>query len=51
MEEQEHGFPALLSFFLPGLGQIVKGEVGKCRYCGQGLGPLGEADSKEWNLR
>lgn len=29
IEGQKHGFPALLSFFLPGLGQIVKGEVGK----------------------
>lgn len=28
-QSQKHGFPALLSFFLPGLGQIVKGQVGK----------------------
>ena len=26
---QKHGVPALLSFFIPGLGQIVKGQVGK----------------------
>ena len=26
---QKHGIPALLSFFVPGLGQIVKGQVGK----------------------
>jgi TM2 domain-containing membrane protein YozV len=26
---QKHGIPALLSFFIPGLGQMVKGEVGK----------------------
>lgn len=26
--KQTHGLPALLSFFIPGLGQIVKGEVG-----------------------
>lgn len=25
----KHGLPALLSFFIPGLGQLVKGEVGK----------------------
>ncbi len=28
-EEQKHGIPALLSFFIPGLGQLIKGEVGK----------------------
>ncbi len=27
--KQSHGVPAILSFFLPGLGQIVKGQVGK----------------------
>lgn len=27
--EQKHGVPALLSFFIPGLGQIIKGHVGK----------------------
>ncbi len=27
--QQKHGLPALLSFFIPGLGQIVKGQVGK----------------------
>ncbi len=26
---QKHGLPALLSFFIPGLGQLVKGQVGK----------------------
>jgi TM2 domain-containing membrane protein YozV len=26
---QSHGVPALLSFFIPGLGQIVKGQAGK----------------------
>jgi TM2 domain-containing membrane protein YozV len=26
---QKHGIPALLSLFVPGLGQIVKGQVGK----------------------
>ena len=26
---QTHGIPALLSFFIPGLGQLIKGEVGK----------------------
>jgi TM2 domain-containing membrane protein YozV len=26
---QKHGIPALLSFFIPGLGQMVKGEIGK----------------------
>lgn len=28
-EEQKHGLPALVSFIFPGLGQIVKGHVGK----------------------
>ena len=28
-ENQTHGVPALLSFFVPGLGQLVKGQVGK----------------------
>jgi TM2 domain-containing membrane protein YozV len=27
--DQKHGIPALLSFFFPGLGQIIKGQVGK----------------------
>jgi TM2 domain-containing membrane protein YozV len=27
--EANHGVPALLSFFMPGLGQLVKGPVGK----------------------
>lgn len=26
---QKHGVPAVLSFFIPGLGQLVKGQVGK----------------------
>jgi TM2 domain-containing membrane protein YozV len=26
---QTHGVPALLSFFIPGLGQLIKGHVGK----------------------
>jgi TM2 domain-containing membrane protein YozV len=26
---QKYGMPALLSFFIPGLGQLVKGQVGK----------------------
>jgi TM2 domain-containing membrane protein YozV len=26
---QKHGLPALLSLFIPGLGQTVKGQVGK----------------------
>lgn len=25
--QQKHGIPALLSFFIPGLGQIIKGQV------------------------
>ena len=28
-EEQKHGLPALVSFIFPGLGQIIKGHVGK----------------------
>lgn len=27
MENQKHGIPALLSFFIPGLGQLIKGHV------------------------
>lgn len=27
MATQKHGFPALLSFFLPGIGQLVKGDI------------------------
>ena len=27
--EQKHGVPALISFFIPGLGQVIKGHVGK----------------------
>jgi TM2 domain-containing membrane protein YozV len=27
--KRTHGLPALLSFFIPGLGQIIKGEVVK----------------------
>ena len=37
---QTHGVPALLSFFIPGLGQIVKGQVvkGIFTFIGVGLG-------------
>nr|WP_300609437.1 hypothetical protein [Methanohalophilus sp.] len=28
-EKKTHGVPALLSFFMPGLGQIIKGEIFK----------------------
>ncbi len=28
-DDQKHGVPALLSFFIPGLGQIIKGEIFK----------------------
>ncbi len=28
-QKQAHGAPALLSFFLPGLGQLVKGQIVK----------------------
>jgi TM2 domain-containing membrane protein YozV len=37
---QTHGVPALLSFFIPGLGQIVKGQVAKgiFTFIGFGLG-------------
>jgi len=27
--EPHHGVPAVMSFFMPGLGQLVKGHVGK----------------------
>ena len=27
MENRKHGLPALLSFFIPGLGQLIKGQV------------------------
>jgi hypothetical protein len=27
--KQTHGLPALLSFFIPGLGQLIKGQVVK----------------------
>ncbi|MEI7596638.1 MAG: hypothetical protein WCK02_12885 [Bacteroidota bacterium] len=27
MEKQHHGLPALLSFFIPGLGQLIKGHI------------------------
>ncbi len=26
MEKQKHGVPALVSFFIPGLGQLIKGQ-------------------------
>ena len=35
---QKHGVPALLSFFIPGLGQIVKGQVGKGIFAFIGVG-------------
>lgn len=28
-KEEKHGFPAVLSALVPGVGQIVKGEVGR----------------------
>jgi TM2 domain-containing membrane protein YozV len=39
---QKHGIPALLSFFVPGLGQIIKGQVGKgiLTFIGVALGLL-----------
>ena len=27
MEKQKHGVPALVSFFIPGLGQVIKGQI------------------------
>jgi TM2 domain-containing membrane protein YozV len=38
--KQTHGMPALLSFFIPGLGQIVKGQIlkGILAFIGVGLG-------------
>jgi TM2 domain-containing membrane protein YozV len=29
MQKPTYGVPALLSFFIPGLGQLVKGQIGK----------------------
>ncbi|MCW3105738.1 MAG: hypothetical protein JWQ09_244 [Segetibacter sp.] len=29
MQKQTYGLPALLSFFIPGLGQLIKGQIGK----------------------
>jgi len=29
MQDQKHGVPALLSVFVPGLGQLIKGQVVK----------------------
>lgn len=29
MSKQKHGMPALVSFFIPGLGQIIKGQIMK----------------------
>ena len=39
---QKHSIPALLSFFIPGLGQIVKGQVGKgiLAFIGVGFGMI-----------
>ena len=31
--KQTYGLPALLSFFVPGLGQIIKGQVLKGIFC------------------
>lgn len=28
-DKQKHGVPALLSFFVPGLGQVIKGQLMK----------------------
>jgi TM2 domain-containing membrane protein YozV len=28
-EKKTHGVPALLSFFIPGLGQLIKGDIFK----------------------
>jgi len=28
-QSQKHVFPTILSFFIPGLGQLIKGQVGK----------------------
>ncbi|NPE26781.1 hypothetical protein HNV12_02125 [Methanococcoides sp. SA1] len=28
-KHQKHGVPALMSFFIPGLGQLTKGHIGK----------------------
>ena len=27
MSKQKHGIPALISFFIPGFGQIIKGQI------------------------
>ena len=27
MSRQTYGFPAILSFFIPGLGQLIKGQI------------------------
>lgn len=27
MDKRTHGFPALISFFIPGLGQLIKGDI------------------------
>lgn len=29
LANQKYGLPTFLSFFIPGLGQVVKGEIGK----------------------
>ena len=28
-KDQKHGVPAIFSFFIPGLGQLIKGHIGK----------------------
>ena len=27
MKNQHHGMPAIVSFFIPGLGQLIKGQI------------------------
>ena len=40
LAKQTHGLPALLSFFIPGLGQLIKGQVlkGIFVFIGFGIG-------------
>lgn len=42
VNNQKHGLPALLSLFIPGLGQMVKGQVGRgiLIFFGVGIGLL-----------
>ena len=32
MRNQTHNFPALVSFFIPGLGQLIKGQIFKALF-------------------